>query len=126
MNAVTPANQPVCSPVNAAAHGTVARLWVDDLRPAPLDWAWAKTSSDAIAMLTAQSWTVMSLDHDLGGDDTARVVVLWLCEQAHDRWPSDIRLHTANPVGESWLRGMVKRYAPDSTVLRHRGYPTDR
>lgn len=94
-------------------------LWVDDLRNPPLGWAWAKTSAEAIGMLSRRRWDRMSLDHDLGGEDTARRVVLWLCEQDNpDAWPVEVFVHTQNPVGEQWLRGMVGRYAPHGTLQR--------
>lgn len=85
-----------------------AALWVDDLRPAPDGWYWAKSSSDALLALGSQDWDVMSLDHDLGGDDTTRPVVLWLAE--HGGWPREVRVHSANPVGVEWLTAMVARY----------------
>lgn len=102
------------------------KLFVDDERPAPEGWVWAKTSEYAINML--ERWRdselgryredaeieVVSLDHDLGGDDTARRVVLWMCE--HEQWPSEVYVHTGNPIGEEWLVGMVRRYAPPGTL----------
>lgn len=86
------------------------RLWVDDLRPAPAGWVWVKTSAEAIAALEGGTWDELSLDHDLGGDDTTRPVVLWLAE--HGGWPERIMVHSANPVGVEWIKGMVARYAP--------------
>lgn len=93
-------------------------LWVDDIRTPPSDWKdfyWAKTSAEAIRFLeTVKQWRgyifVMSLDHDLGGSDTTRPVVLWCCE--NDFWPPEIRVYTANPVGREWLEGMIERYKP--------------
>ncbi len=90
------------------------KLWVDDLRTPPpfgTGWSWAKTSAEAIGMLRLWEFEEMSLDHDLGGEDTTRPVVLWLCEH-EDRWPRVVRVHTANPPGRSWLTGMVYRYNP--------------
>lgn len=84
------------------------KLWVDDLRPAPEGWHWAKTSAETIAALDERRWDVMSLDHDLGGGDTSRRAVLWLCENGN--WPDEVRVHSANPVGVEWLTGMVSRY----------------
>ncbi|MHA4848749.1 cyclic-phosphate processing receiver domain-containing protein [Rhodococcus sp. MSC1_016] len=84
------------------------RLWVDDLRTPPDGWEWAKTSAAAIARLDAGGVEQLSLDHDLGGDDTTRPVVLWMCE--HEVWPREIRVHSANPVGVEWLTGMIDRY----------------
>lgn len=32
-------------------------LWVDDLRPAPPGWTWAKSSAEAISLLAAGEYT---------------------------------------------------------------------
>ena len=85
-------------------------LWVDDLRQPPEGWDWARSSSEALAMLKANIYQVMSLDHDLGGDDTTRTVVLHLAEFGN--WPDEVRVHTANPPGRYWLEGMINRYGP--------------
>ncbi len=87
-----------------------SRLWIDDLRPAPEGWVWAKSSAEAIDLLDRSPFDAASFDHDLGGDDTTRRVVLWLCE--NDRWPAVVHVHTANPVGREWLVGMARRYEP--------------
>jgi hypothetical protein len=100
--------------------GIPMKLWVDDLRPAPdTSWTWAETSADAIAILSLRRFSrrpveAMSLDHDLGEDDTTRGVVLWMCE--NEFWPEKIFVHTQNPVGRDWLEGMIKRYKPEETV----------
>lgn len=92
-----------------------SRLWIDDLREPPGgSWECATTSAQAIAYLRAHDVTEVSLDHDLGGDDTTRPVVMWMAE--HDRWPAVVRVHTANPVGRSWLVGMIERYGPGVTA----------
>ena len=101
------------------------RLWVDDERTAPDGWVWAKTSDEAMNVILR--WRdsefgryredaeveAVSLDHDLGGDDTTRSIVLWMCE--HDWWPERVYVHTANPVGRHWLEGMIERYGPGVT-----------
>jgi hypothetical protein len=96
------------------------KLWVDDLREPPdRDWTWVKTSADAIRLMELCGnkalphgerayWGEISLDHDLGGEDTTRPVVMWMCE--HDYWPMIVHVHTANPVGREWLEGMICRY----------------
>jgi hypothetical protein len=88
------------------------KLWVDDLRPPPdTTWTWAMSSDEAILHLIMRTWRVMSLDHDLGGDDTSRAIVLYLCE--HDGcWPDEVTVHSANPPGSRWLTEMVRRYKP--------------
>ena len=90
------------------------KLWVDDLRLAPDDtWVVAINSEIAINILINHKvmevpLAVMSLDHDLGGDDTSRRIVLWCCE--NEFWPVEVRVHSANPVGVEWLEGMIGRY----------------
>lgn len=89
------------------------KMWVDDLRPAPEGWTWITSSAMAISQLynyktIGARMEAMSLDHDLGGDDTTRSVVLWCCER--NWWPDEVFVHTANPVGREWLEGMIERY----------------
>lgn len=95
----------------------MTRLWIDDERQPPnVMWDWRTTSDGAIKMLQDSHVRMVSFDHDLGGDDTTRPVVLWMCVQ--DVWPKYIFVHTMNPIGADWLTGMCKRYAPDSTEVR--------
>lgn len=91
------------------------RLWIDDLRPAPEGWKHVVSSSVAIntlewSRLLGIQLEAVSFDHDLGGDDTTRPVVLWMCE--NDWWPKECYVHSANPVGIEWLSGMINRYGP--------------
>lgn len=91
------------------------KIWVDDLRPAPDGWFWATSSESALAVLRyflgyRNDVQALSLDHDLGGDDTTRPVVLWMAE--NNVWPDKVYVHTANPVGREWLVGMINRYGP--------------
>lgn len=93
------------------------RIWVDDIRTPPDEsWTWFKTSEDTIKYLVGEKHIgccdleAMSLDHDLGGDDTSRRIVLWMCE--NEFWPVEVRVHSANPVGIEYLEGMISRYHP--------------
>lgn len=52
----------------------------------------------------------LSLDHDLGGDDTTRCIVLWLIDNDVNAWIDEIRCHSQNPVGREWVEEMIKRY----------------
>lgn len=90
------------------------RLWIDDKRTAPDEWLWAKTSKKAIALLKNYSGMIseVSFDHDLGGDDTTRPVVMWLCENEDEDWPPICHVHSSNPCGIEWLEGMINRYGP--------------
>lgn len=106
------------------------KLWIDDLRKdpdtehrdysEPIGWRWAKSSHEAITWL--RSWRLagvqpdhIDFDHDLGGDDTTRPVMLWMIE--NDFWPASVGFHTANPVGREWLVGMARRYAPEGVKI---------
>lgn len=100
------------------------KIWVDDIRTPPDDtWIWCKSSQATLRYLVnakiavAKGWvdadtaiSVMSLDHDLGGEDTTRYVVLWCCK--NNFWPEEVKVHSANPVGIDWLEGMIERYKP--------------
>lgn len=94
------------------------KIWVDDIRTPPDGYWWVKTSEDFIdgmEVLIREGWRgdqieVVSLDHDLGGDDTTRPIVLWFCE--NDFWPVEVVVHSANYVGVEWLEGMIERYHP--------------
>ena len=94
----------------------ILKIWVDDLRPRPDDtWYVAKSSYFAIILLKVAkrhglSVRAISLDHDLGGDDTTRPVVMWMAENKF--WPETVYVHTANPVGRSWIEGTVNQYGP--------------
>jgi hypothetical protein len=90
------------------------KIWVDDVRTPPdWSWAWYLTSDEAINALKwlkkmGDDIKIISLDHDLGGDDTTRPIVLWMIE--NDFWPVEVKVHSANPVGREWLEGMIERY----------------
>jgi hypothetical protein len=88
------------------------KLWVDDLRrpPSPT-WLWAPSSASAIEILSSAQVMELSLDHDLGGSDTTRPVVLWLCENVL-HWPPIVRVHTMHPTGRQWLLGMIYKHSP--------------
>lgn len=89
------------------------KIWVDDIRTPPDEsWLWFRNSHECIVYLryAMGAWGIdeMSLDHDLGDDDTSRPIVMWMCE--NDFWPVEVRVHSANPVGVEWLEGMIERY----------------
>ncbi len=98
------------------------KIWVDDERPAP-DETWTRMKNSTVAVLLLKALKrrglvprAISLDHDLGLskatglEDTTRPVVLWMCE--NDFWPTEVYVHSMNPIGREWLEGMVNRYGP--------------
>lgn len=89
------------------------KLFIDDVREAPAGWDLALNSTAAIEMLryrisVGTPYTHVSFDHDLGGDDTTRRVVMWMIKNEHPviTW----NVHSANPVGREWLEGTLSRY----------------
>jgi hypothetical protein len=91
-------------------------FWIDDVRDAPSDtWIVCRTSDEAIEAVKTHGWPVyMSLDHDLGGDDT---VMVFLKRLVNEVWDGDKRppmwnAHSQNPEGvknikafmTSWLK----------------------
>lgn len=89
------------------------KLWLDDERPAPDGtWALVRTSDQAIEFLTActERLEEISLDHDLGGEDTSMRVLDWMVE--HNVWPRELGIHTANPPARENMIRLANRYAP--------------
>lgn len=91
------------------------KLFVDDERPAPDGWELVTDFREAVRRIddcrvAGEPFDGLSLDHDLGGDDTTRPIIRYLCEE--DYWPTVLRIHTANPVGREYLAGMARRYGP--------------
>lgn len=87
----------------------MVNIWLDDERPAPIDWLVAKTAQEAISLLLEFSGhvNIVSLDHDLGdGNGTGYDVACWLEERHHfgHPLPNAIRVHSANPAGRQNIR----------------------
>lgn len=96
---------------------TGIKLWIDDIRNPPDEtWEWVTTSEAAIATMRFFNEDGMrgiershvSFDHDLGGDDTTRPVVIWMIENNFKF--KNYSVHSANPVGVEWLNAMIERY----------------
>ncbi len=110
-------------------------LWLDDIRPAPDGWIWARTAKDAIRWLRTGKVVECSLDHDLGwcvrcGSKvspqpicvrckcachmTGYQVTLWMAKR--NVWPSKVSVHSANPVGRQRMIAVIEKYAPTGTL----------
>lgn len=103
------------------------KLWVDDERDAPdSSWTVARTSDAAIAFLheIGMDATVyryssegekevieeISLDHDLGDDDTGFKVLDWMISYAE--WPKTLTIHTSNPPARKRMLQAANAEAP--------------
>ena len=103
------------------------KLWVDDIRRAPLGWVWARTNEEAKVLLSGGTVTECSLDHDMGlhgveipddpdelldliyskdlpAGETGLDLVDWMCE--HNIVPQKIRIHSWSPDG---AKAMARR-----------------
>lgn len=95
-------------------------LYLDDVRDCPFvdgNWLVARSSQEALDLYLVEGMPAfMSLDHDLGGEDTTMQFLRML--EAHssedDRIPEYV-VHSSNPVGkmnivsfmESWKKSRL-------------------
>jgi len=97
------------SPFQKRASGL--KLWLDDVRPMKVGFdVHARTSQEAIDILSKGNVRHISFDHDLGGDDTGYKVATWIEEQAHTKdfprltW----EIHSANPPGATKIQAAMQ------------------
>jgi hypothetical protein len=97
----------------------VIKLWIDDLRPAPEGWFWARSVNDAKHHIEwwekhsipyGEKIEVISIDHDAGGfyhDGGDFIRVLDWLEETGRNYP--IRIHSMNPVGVANMRAIIEK-----------------
>lgn len=93
------------------------KLWIDDVRPAPDGYIWAKSTNAAIGVLELEeelgipgSIEIIDIDHDAGEfayDGGDYIKVLDFMEEAGRSYP--IRIHSMNPVGVERMRAIIER-----------------
>lgn len=100
------------------------KLFIDDERfPVEDDWVIARTSGEAIGIMTDRGWPqYISFDHDLGGPDTSRNVVNWMVEQALDGdYPGYVPgwyVHSQNPIGRDWINNRMRDLVQIDQMLK--------
>lgn len=124
------------------------KLWVDDIRPAPEGWHWAKTVTEAIRVLATQKVSEVSFDHDISHDvqingvhrpypcgETFEPVAFYLLCMAMvwdrdggstldaDYLPSRVNIHSANVGQAENMREMLCGFYPVTVTL---GKPCNR
>ena len=110
------------------------RLWLDDCRPAPEGYIWAKTVREAISFILAYNresdycwqtyiegwssrekleerlaiWNIeeISCDNDLGEYETEGYKLLDWLEATGRNYP--IHIHSANPVAVARMRAIIE------------------
>ena len=93
------------------------KLWIDDLRPAPIGYEWVKSVDQAKMVIDINERLVgasvielIDIDHDAGdyaqhGGDYIKLLD-WL-EETGRNYP--IRIHSMNPVGVANMRAIIQR-----------------
>lgn len=92
-------------------------LFLDDERHPPNDgrpWLIARSTAEAMALLDSNGWPdYVSLDHDLGGDDTSMVflrqVINRLLDEGRDL-PFTWTVHSQNPVGRANIEALLSAF----------------
>lgn len=112
------------------------KLWLDDVRPAPEGWVWARKLSEAKEYLAEGTVTECSLDHDLGFHDieipddpdelievmqlrgqsaeTGYDLVNWMIE--HECVPAKITIHSWNGDGARYMAARLNYYGHNCTI----------
>ena len=114
------------------------RLWLDDVRPPPEGWRWARTVDEAKKILSENEVVECSLDHDLGlhevedpddldeffevareanksATETGLDLVNWMLE-THNV-PRRITIHSWNPAGAHNMAARLNHYGYDCAVV---------
>ena len=93
------------------------KLWVDDVRPAPPGYRWARSVHEVIIHICqmtkpggVHNIEILDLDHDAGdwswnGGDYIEILK-WMERKGINDIP--IRLHTMNPVGRENMRAIIR------------------
>jgi hypothetical protein len=96
-------------------------LWVDDVRPAPPGWAWAKTAREALAVLRTDDVEYASLDCDLADEHENGV---WLVKAmvALKLWPRfKPGVHSSNWKLAGDMLFYIRRHGPYDEFARAEG-----
>ena len=96
------------------------KLWIDDVRPAPEGYVWAKSvyiAKNFIAGLEMHAKTaselaitLIDIDHDAGDyakDGGYYIKLLDWLEETGRNYP--IRIHSMNPVGVANMRAIIEK-----------------
>lgn len=101
------------------------KIWIDDLRPAPVGYVWLKSVNEAKKFLLDVENAldeydvppahlfiqVIDMDHDAGefakdGGDYIKLLD-WMEKENMGGWP--IHIHSMNPVGVQNMRAIIRR-----------------
>lgn len=94
--------------------GYVYRDLLPDSERHPKNWVVAKSSAEAKELVESKGMpSMMSLDHDLGGEDTSFVFLSWLAREYWDGVSPvpKYRVHSQNPTGSLNLKAFMDSWA---------------
>ena len=88
------------------------KLWIDDLREAPKDYVWCKSTKETIQCIEKYKDDILliDIDHDAGDyvfDGGDYIKVLDYLEEHHLSFP--IHIHSMNPVGVDNMRRIIRK-----------------
>lgn len=95
------------------------KLWIDDIREAPVGWIWAKNFIEAVEHIVTGEVEEVSFDHDLGLNEdgtessTGYTIALFYAELVENETvpkPTTASVHSMNPVGRQRIQGVIDRY----------------
>jgi hypothetical protein len=87
------------------------KIFLDDVREAPIGWMRTKTVEETIDLLGKCQVDEISLDHDLGeGNLEGYHVLTWIEQHIHDNYytPPTIHIHSDNPPGRLRMEAAAK------------------
>jgi hypothetical protein len=89
----------------------MTKLWIDDIRPAPPGWIWAKTPEHACFLLFTYRFDEVSFDNDLGGKIEGRHIANLIERKAFFGQVPRLKwsIHSANPVGRKAIQAAMLR-----------------
>lgn len=89
------------------------KLFVDDVRDAPIGWVQTRKIDITILLLEAGIVETISLDYDLGlaNHKTGYDIIKWIEKQVATKGfiPPVIEIHTQNPVGSKRMEAGIKK-----------------
>ncbi|MVP00404.1 cyclic-phosphate processing receiver domain-containing protein [Paenibacillus lutrae] len=95
-------------------------VFLDDQRRCPAGFTLARTIAECKLLLEECEVDILSLDYDLGGEESGWDLVAWMI--AARRYPGSIYLHTSSMEGRSRMYQALYASKPE-TVNLHAGPP---
>ena len=97
------------------------KAWLDDTRKPPdSSWTWFKEVGPLQTELIRGNVEEMSLDHDLGVNETGYALVKWMAELSLWSVKKPV-VHTANPRGREDMEVTIERYFTERNTNERQG-----